>query len=170
MVADSRIPGGFRFHSRENEKIQNDDDPRYDGQFKFQWLHATARSIAPSSDRVLVAIVEVQGRGGMLQLELESSTRDSSRNKRSIGQTVLEFGESIEAKRFRVVFDPSWAGTDFAKSNLQLRLLWKPVRHEATLRGTAALEARESRNGSGTAQVKERPSSTRVSSSLPREA
>ncbi len=141
IVVQSHVPAGFSFHSRANETIHNNDDPRYNGQYKFQWLHATGRDIAPRPDCLLVAIVEVQGRGGMLQLELESMARDLNLRKRMIGQTVLEFGASIEAKRFRVAFDPSWPGSDVAKSSLQLRLLWKPVQPEAMLRGTAVLRA-----------------------------
>ena len=45
MVLNQRIVGGFTFHSKRNERIHNEEDDRYDGEMKFQWLHADARHL-----------------------------------------------------------------------------------------------------------------------------
>jgi hypothetical protein len=139
LEIESRIPGGFSFLSRANEAIQNDDDPRYNGNPKFQWLHAKSRDIDPRSSGVLVATVQVQGRHGILQVELAGSTRSDETAKAILGETVIEFGEQESSEQVRVAIDPTDWGNGLGKTNLQLRLLWKPLQGDATLRGTAGL-------------------------------
>ena len=53
MVLDQRIVGGFTFHSRMNESIHNEEDDRYDGEVKFQWLHANAKNLSNRPERTL---------------------------------------------------------------------------------------------------------------------
>jgi hypothetical protein len=142
LLVDSRVRGGLTFRSRDNGTIQSVDDPRYDGEFKFQWLHAKTRDIESGLSGVLAVTVEVQGREGMLQVELVNRARDSEVTKATLAESVLDFGDRESSKRLRVEMDPKDWGDTPTRPNLQLRLLWKPLKDDATLTGTAVLEAK----------------------------
>ncbi len=139
MALDQRIVGGFTFHSRRNESIHNEEDDRYDGEVKFQWLHANAKNLSNRPERCYLATVSSEGRDGLLKLELVSNSRNSATGKIVHAESFWKFGKTSNTRTLRAVIAPETLPDDGEASMVQLRLIWKPERMDSELSGSASL-------------------------------
>ena len=122
-----------------NESIHNEEDDRYDGEVKFQWLHANARNLSNRPEGRYLATVSSEGREGLLKLELVSNSRNSATGKIVHAESFWKFGKTSNTKTLRAVIAPETLPDDGEASMVQLRLIWKPERMDSELSGSASL-------------------------------
>jgi hypothetical protein len=139
LSVGERVDGGFTFRSRKNEVIKYENDNRHDGEYKFQWLHANARNLVIKEGTRFVATVKLDGQQGMLKLQLVSSARESATGKTVHADTMMQFGDEPVTKTLRAVIDSASLNVEGRVPNLQLRLIWKTLRPQAQLSGSASL-------------------------------
>jgi hypothetical protein len=139
MDLEERILGGFTFHSRKNATIRNEEDSRYDGAMKFQWLHANARHLRFRADKHHLATMSSEGRAGTLKLELVSNVRSSATGKIVHAQTLWEFDDEPCTRRLRVVIASEAFPDGSEAPPVQLRMIWKPTHADSKLSGSASL-------------------------------
>jgi hypothetical protein len=139
MVLGGREDGGFRFRSQMNQVIRNDEDPRYDGELKFQWLHANSRNLDREDGSCWMATVIATGQRGMLKLELSSSARGSASGKTVHAESLLKFGDQGDTRTLRAVIDVNTLADDGKAPKLQLQAIWKPLDSQSQLGGSASL-------------------------------
>lgn len=141
MESARSVAEGFTFTTVANEVIHNEDDPRRDGRFKAQWLHAIGRDL-PTDAGSYVLDVAMKGAAGLLSIRTDG-------NGRVLAECMVPFAAEPSAAARRFVVDPSAIAADAsakkaargksATANLQLYFLWRPDQSSARLEGTATL-------------------------------
>ena len=139
LALDERMVGGFTFHNRTNQSIRNEDDNRYDGEMKFQWLHANARNLGHKQEGRYLATVSLKGREGLLKLELVSNSRYSETGKTVHAESFWKFGEELSTRTLRAVITTKRLSDDGVSPTVQLRLIWKPEHGDSELSGSASM-------------------------------
>jgi hypothetical protein len=142
--------GEFSVSGAPVKLIDDDLDPRRNGQPRAQWLHGLARDL-PVSPGVLYAMdLDLEGRQGVIQARVQGTMRSADRDRIVFAHTTTTFEDEHSNTAMRIVFDPLRCQEQSAeddssadssrKLNLQIHLLWRPDHLSAELSGTVQLE------------------------------
>ena len=150
MDITSSERGGFSFKTASGALINDDRDPRRNGQPQAQWLHGLGRDLPVQRGVVYVMNINVRGHEGTIQMRLNGTMRSADRERIAFLHSTHAFGDGDVDVAMRVVFDPvryvknpaeGDPATDPAPPlNLQLHLLWRADDLSSQLDGQVSLE------------------------------
>jgi len=149
MIVTEETNAGFSFVTHPNTEIRDDEDPRYNGRLKAQWLHGSCNSLNMIASRPYHCMIELEGFGGLLECTIQGKVQTPERPKLTFSHSFDAFVDETDKLTKTIVIDPvqilervqmtSDEMADLIPLNFQVYLLWRPDDTTARLSGDIRL-------------------------------